>query len=236
MQLLMSTMRSAMERYDMINDGDKIAVGISGGKDSMALLCALAEMRRFYPKKFDIHAITIDPQFGKVAADYSAIAEMCRRLRVPYTVKRTGLYEIIFEVRKESNPCSLCARMRRGALHDLAKELGCNKLALGHHMDDTVETFYMNLFDGGNIGSFQPVSYLSRKDLYLIRPLAFTTEKDIIRVVNKLNIPIVKSKCPADGCTERQKVKELIRDLEKDYPGLRKMTLGAMQRGHISGW
>jgi len=236
MQLLMSTIRSAMERYDMINDGDKIAIGISGGKDSMALLCALAEMRRFYPHKYEIHAVTIDPQFGGVPADYSEIAEMCRRLQVPYTVKMTELWKIIFEVRKESNPCSLCARMRRGALHDLAKELGCNKLALGHHMDDAVETFYMNLFQGGSIGSFQPISYLSRKDLYLIRPLVFTTEKDIIRVVNKLGLPIVKSKCPADGCTERQKVKDMLKDFEKDYPGLRKMTLGAMQRGHISGW
>ena len=236
MQLLMSTMRSAMERYDMINDGDKIEIGISGGKDSMALLCALAEMRRFYPKKYELHAVTIDSLFGGIPADYSEIAEMCRRLQVPYTIKKTELWKIIFEVRKESNPCSLCAKMRRGALHDLAKELGCNKIALGHHMDDAVETFYMNLFQGGNIGSFQPISYLSRKDLYLIRPMAFTTEKDVIRVVNKLGIPIVKSKCPADGCTEREKVKNMLKDFEKDYPGIKKMTLGAMQRGHISGW
>ena len=236
MQLLMSTMRSAMEHYDMINDGDKIAIGISGGKDSMALLCAMAEMRRFYPHKYELHAITIDPQFGGVPADYSGIAEMCRRLQVSYTVNQTDLWKVIFEVRKESNPCSLCAKMRRGALHDLAKELGCNKLALGHHMDDAVETFYMNLFQGGNIGSFQPVSYLSRKDLYLIRPLVFTTEKDVTRVINKLNIPVVKSKCPADGCTEREKTKNMIKDFEKDYPGIKKMTLGAMQRGHISGW
>jgi len=236
MQLLMSTMRSAMERYDMVNDGDKIAVGVSGGKDSMALLCALAEMRRFYPTKYELHAVTLDPQFGGVPADYSQIAEMCRRLQVPYTIKITELWKIIFEVRKESNPCSLCARMRRGALHDFAKELGCNKLALGHHMDDAVETFYMNLFQGGNIGSFQPISYLSRKDLYLIRPLALTTQKDIIRVVNKLGIPTIKSKCPVDGCTERQKVKDTLKNLEKDYPDLYKMTLGAMQRGHISEW
>ncbi|MEG1887036.1 MAG: tRNA 2-thiocytidine biosynthesis TtcA family protein [Oscillospiraceae bacterium] len=236
MQQLMSFMRAALERYNMIDDGDKIAVGVSGGKDSMILLCALAEIRRFYPKKFEVYAISIDPQFGGNPADYSQISEICRRLNIEYSIKRTRLWEIIFQIRKETNPCSLCAKMRRGAIHDAAKELGCNKVALGHHMDDAVETFFMNLLNGGTIASFQPVSYLSRKDLYLIRPLIFCEEKEIIRVINKTEIPIVKSLCPADGCTEREKAKGYINDLEKEYPALKKKIIGAMQKKHISDW
>jgi len=236
MQKLMSYMRSAMEKYNMIRDGDKVAVGVSGGKDSLALLCALAEMRRFYPHKYELVAISLDPLFMNTETDYSSVAELCRRLKVPYTVIRTDLYRIIFEERKEKNPCSLCAIMRRGILHDAAKAQGCNKLALGHHMDDAVETFYMNLLNGGKISCFSPISYLSRKDLYLIRPMVFATEKDVVHAVTKLKLPIVKAKCPVDGKTERQNVKELLKTLEKDYSSLRKKSLGALQRGGISDW
>ena len=236
MRKTVSKVRAAVEKYDMINEGDRISVGVSGGKDSVVLLSSLAELRRFYPHKFELEAITLDPQFGGTPGDYSQIRELCKRLHVNYTVKRTDLWQIIFEIRKESNPCSLCARMRRGALHDLSKELGCNKIALGHHMDDAVETFYMNIFNGGRIASFSPVTYLSRKDLYMIRPLIFLTENETSSAAKRLNLPVVKSKCPADGVTERENVKSLLKRLEADYPDIKEKTVSAMQRSCISGW
>lgn len=236
MQQLMSHMRSAMEKYNMVSDGDRIAVGISGGKDSLALLTALSEMRRFYPKKYKVVGITVDPCFNNVNADYSQIEELCRRLGVEYHIKRTQLYKIIFEDRNEKNPCSLCARMRRGLLHDMSKEYGCNKIALGHHLDDAAQTMLMNLFNGARIACFSPVSYLSRKDLYMIRPMIFSYEKDVARAAEKAKLPVVKSKCPADGVTQREHMKNLIFNLEKEYPDLRDKIIKAMQTGNIDGW
>ena len=236
MQKLLSFVRSAVERYDMIEEGDNIAVGISGGKDSLALLVALAELRRFYPQNYNLVAITLDPRFENKDTDYSEIEELCKRLDVPYIIKRTELGNVIFNIRKEKNPCSLCARMRRGALHDAAKAAGCNKIALGHHMDDASETFMMNLFNGGNIGSFRPVTYLSRKDIYMIRPMIFARESDTVRVCNKLKLPIVKSKCPADGNTEREEMKEFIKSLRPKYGDLTPKIIGAMQRASVSGY
>lgn len=236
MQKLMSHMRAAMEQYNMIEDGDNVAVGLSGGKDSVALLYALARMRIFYPKKYSVTAVSIDPQFGGVPTDYSALQELCDKIDVPYVIKRTEIGPIIFDVRKETNPCSLCARMRRGALHDTVKEAGCNKLALGHHMDDAVETFMMNLLNEARIGCFSPVTYLSRKDLTMIRPMVFARESDCARVARRENLPVVKSKCPADGVTERQHTKELLTMLEKDYGDVRQKILGAMQRGNLNGF
>lgn len=236
MQILMSRMRAAMERYDMIAPGDRVAVGVSGGKDSLALLKGLAELRRFYPAPFEVVALTADPGFFGKEADYSAVQELCDELGVEYIIRRTELYKVIFETRKESNPCSLCARMRRGILHDMTKAAGCNKLALGHHMDDAAETFMMNLLSGGTIGSFRPVTYLSRKDLTVIRPMIFATEKEVAAAARRENLPVVKSPCPMDKTSERQKVKELIAALEKDYPNLRGKITGAMQRGNITGW
>lgn len=236
MQKLLSYMRSACQQYDMISDGDRIAVGVSGGKDSVSLLVGLSELRRFYPAKFDIVAITVDPRFGGEDGDYSQIEELCRRIDVEYVIKRTQLAEVIFDIRKESNPCSLCARMRRGALHDAAKEAGCNKIALGHHLDDVAETFIMNLFNGGTLDCFMPVTYLSRKELYMIRPMIFARESDCRRVARKMNLPVVKSKCPADGATERQEVKEMLSALEKKYGDVRSKILGAMQRKGINGY
>ena len=236
MQKLMSYMRSAMERYEMIAAGDRVAVGLSGGKDSVALLYALAQMRVFYPQPFEVIAVSVDPQFGGVPTDYGPLEELCARIDVPYVIRRTEIGPIIFDVRKEKNPCSLCARMRRGALHDAVKEAGCNKLALGHHMDDAVETFMMNLLNEARIGCFSPVTYLSRKDLTMIRPMVFARESDCARVVRREGLPVVKSKCPADGETERQRVKELLTSLEKDYPDVRQKMLGAMQRGHLNGF
>lgn len=229
-------MRSACQQYDMIKDGDRIAVGVSGGKDSMALLAAMANLRIFYPAKFELVAITLDPRFGGEDADYSEIEELCRKLDVEYIIKRTQLAEVIFDIRKESNPCSLCARMRRGALHDAAKAAGCNKIALGHHLDDVAETFIMNLFNGGTLDCFMPVTYLSRKDIYMIRPMIFARESDCARVARKENLPVVKSKCPADGTTERQEVKEFLNSLEKKYGNVREKILGAMQRKEINGY
>ncbi len=236
MQKLMSLMRAAMEKYDMVAQGDRIAVGVSGGKDSVTLLSALAGLRRFYPKHFDLVAISIDMRFNDTDSDFTKIAELCMSLGVEYKIKRTELASVIFNVREEKNPCSLCAKMRRGMLHDFAKELGCNKLALGHHLDDAAETFIMNLFRGGNIACFRPVTYLSRKDLTMIRPMIFVKETAIISLVNKLNLPVVKSKCPIDGCSERQRVKEMLRNLETDYPALRDKIIGALERGEIDGW
>ena len=236
MQKLMSYMRSAMERYDMIAAGDRVAVGLSGGKDSVALLVSLAQMRAFYPQPYSLFAVSVDPQFGGVPTDYSALEALCAKLDVPYTVRRTEIGPIIFDVRKESNPCSLCARMRRGALHDTVKEIGCNKLALGHHMDDAVETFMMNLLHEARIGCFSPVTYLSRKDLTMIRPMVFARESDCARVVRRMGLPVVKSRCPADGVTEREHTKQLLTALEKDYGDVRQKILGAMQRSGLNGF
>ena len=236
MQKLLSYMRSAAQQYDMFQEGDRVALGVSGGKDSVAMLAAMAQLREFYPQKFDLVAITLDPHFGGVDADYSEIEKLCEQLNVPYIVKRSQLYEVIFEIRKQQNPCSLCARMRRGALHDAAKQAGCNKIALAHHLDDVAETFVMNLFNGGTLDCFSPVTYLSRKDLYMIRPMIFARESDCARVVRRGNLPVVKSKCPADGKTERQDVKGLLDSLEKKYGDVRSKILGAMQRKEINGY
>ncbi len=236
MQKLLGQMRCAIDRYDMIQEGDRIAVGVSGGKDSVALLAGLAALRRFYPAHFTVTAVTLDPCFGGVETDYSAIALLCEELGVAYRLRRTQLGSIIFETRKEKNPCSLCARMRRGMLHDEAKAAGCNKIALGHHMDDAAETLMMNLLGGGTIECFAPVSYLSRKELTMIRPLIFSREREIASLAVRKQLPTVKSRCPVDGATHRQRVKELLDTLEPQYAPLREKLVGALQRGRISGW
>ena len=236
MQKLMSYMRSAMEKYEMISEGDCVAVGVSGGKDSLALLYALSRIRKFYPVRFDIKAISLDMCFSGTQSDFSKIAELCKKEDIPYIIKRTEIGRIIFEYRKESNPCSLCARMRRGSLHDAAKEAGCNKIALGHHMDDAAETFMMNLLNNGTIGCFSPVTYLSKKDLYMIRPMIFARESDCARVVRREQLPLVESRCPADKHTEREEIKLLLNSYEKKYGNVREKILGAMQRRNIDGY
>ena len=233
---VLSKTRNACQTYKMIEAGDKIAVGLSGGKDSVVLLAALARLRKFYEVPFDIAAITLDPVFGGVETDYSPLVRMCEELDVEYVIKRTDIAKVVFDVRDEQNPCSLCARIRRGALHNAAKETDCNKLALGHHEDDAAETFLMNLFNSGTAGCFSPVTYMSEKDITVIRPLIFLTEKEIARAVTRTELPVVKSKCPADGNTERQSMKKRILELERDYPALRRKITGAMQRANISGW
>lgn len=229
-------MRKAIQEFDLIQDGDRIAVGVSGGKDSVALLVGLHMLRRFIGIEYELVAITLDPQFGGVPCDYSKMEELCHSLDIPYILKRTQIGEIVFDIRKETSPCSLCARMRRGALHDAAKLNGCNKLALGHHYDDAVETFVMNLFNEGRLGCFSPKSYLSRKDLTMIRPMVFVPEKIVISEVTRAALPIVKSICPADGVTSRQKTKEFLALREKSEPGFTNRLFGAMRRAHLNGW
>ena len=236
MQRMLSYLRRAVDDYNMIEDGDKIAVGVSGGKDSVLLLCALASLRRFYPNKFELYAIILDPQFGGIQTDYSPIEKLCEEIQVPLTIKRTHIGEIVFDERREKSPCSLCARMRRGALHDACLELGCKKLALGHHYNDVVETFMMNLFSEGRIGCFSPVTYLSRKDIFMIRPLIYTPESEILSAVERLSLPIVKSRCPADGVTLRQTMKEKLAAMEIENPGVTEKIFGALVRSGIDGW
>ena len=236
LEKLIGKVRAAVQRYDMIDEGDRVAVGVSGGKDSLFLLCALAELSRYYPKKFTVTAITADPCFGGVPTNYSAIERLCRTLSVPYVIKRTELGPLIFDVRKEENPCALCAKMRRGILHNMCLELGLTKLALGHHFDDAVQTFFLNLLYGGRIGCFSPKTYLSRKKITVIRPLIFCEEGRINGAVRRMDLPVVKSACPADGVTAREDASQLIRQLEKQYPDLRKKVLGAMQRAGLDGW
>ena len=232
---VLSYTRRAVDDYSMIEDGDKIAVGISGGKDSLTLLCALADLRRFYPKKFDLCAITVDMGF-ETPMDFSPIQKLCEKLEVPYHIEKTEIAKIIFDVRKEPNPCSLCAKMRRGVLHNTAKELGCNRVALGHHFDDVVDTFMLNLFFEGRLGCFQPVTYLSRADLHLIRPMIYMPEKDVRYFASKAELPVIKSPCPADGNTERAEIGKLLADLDRQHKGLRYRIFGAIQRAGIDGF
>ena len=234
LQRILSFTRRAVDDYQMISEGDKIAVGISGGKDSMALLSSLAAMRRFYPIPYTLCAITVD--MGFQGSDFSPIARYCEELDVEYRVEKTDIAEIIFDVRKEPNPCSLCSKMRRGVLHSTAKEMGATRVALGHHFDDAVDTFMLNLFFEGRIGCFSPVSYLSRSDLYLIRPLLYAPEKDIAYFMRHAPVPTVESACPENRNTERENMKILLSKLEKDYPGLRHRIFGALCRGEIDGF
>ena len=220
----------------MIQHGDKIAVGVSGGKDSLMLLKALCELKRFYSAEITVVAITLDMRFENKDGDFSAVKEMCDQYGVEYVVKPTDLYEIIFNIRKESNPCALCSRMRRGILHDTAKELGCNKIALGHHLDDAAETFMMNLLIESRVGCFAPVTYLSRRDISMIRPLVYARDREITAAAERLNLPVVESKCPANEHTKREDVKNLLTELSKQYGDVPEKIVGAMQRGAIDRW
>ncbi len=236
MQKLLGYMRSAVQKYDMIHEGDSIAVGVSAGKDSLSLLAAMARFRDFYPQRFELKAITIDMRFGGKDGDFSEIRALCDELGVEYTVKPTDLARLIFDVRQESNPCSLCSKMRRGALNKTARELGCNKVALGHHLDDIAETFAMNLFNNASLDCFMPVTYLDRSEITVIRPMIFARESDCARVARKLDLPVKKSACPADGNTEREEAKKLLTSLEKKCGNVRSKILLAMQNKEINGY
>lgn len=226
--------RRAIEDYNMINDGDNIAVGVSGGKDSLVLLCALVSLSHYYPKKFTVTALTLDLGFG---ADYSGVQKLCDELGVEYKIKYTDFGEIIFNIRKESNPCSLCSRMRRGALDDFAKENGCFKIALGHQNDDVLETFFLSLIYEGRVGCFSPVTYLDRSGITQIRPMIYVRERDTRGIARGENLPVVVNPCPANGFTKREYTKDLIRQIEKETtPGLRKRLFHAIQYSNIDGW
>lgn len=234
LQKLLSYVRRAVEDYHMIEEGDKIAVGVSGGKDSICLLLALKNLQRFYPKSFELEAITVS--LGLPNANYDDIQAFCKKIDVHYTLVSTEIGEIIFHQRKEKNPCSLCAKMRKGALNDMAEQLGCNKVALGHNKDDVVETFFMSLFYEGRINCFSPVSFLDRKQIYSIRPLMYVPEIEIKGFIQKSGISIVKNPCLADGNTKRQETKELLQMLSKDYTNLQEKVFGAIQRSALKGW
>ena len=234
LQRLLSQTRKVIDEYSMIKDGDKIAVGISGGKDSLTLLYALQGLRRFYPARFDIEAITVSA--GIDGMDFTPVQELCNELNVNYTIINTDIYDIVYNIRKETNPCALCAKLRKGAFNDKAKELGCNKIAYAHHKDDVIETLLMSLFLEGRVHTFSPITYLDRTGLTLIRPLIYIDEADVIGFKNKYNLPVVKNLCPADGETKREYAKQLLKNLNKDIPGVRERIFTAILNGGFDGW
>ena len=233
-QQLLSITRKAVDEFHLIEKGDKIAVGISGGKDSLTLLYALAGLRRFYPNPFELEAITVDMGFGDFHTD--KIQQLCDKLEVPYTVVPTEISKIIFQDRKESNPCSLCAKMRKGALNEVAKKLNCNKIAYAHHKDDVVETMLLSLIFEGRFHTFPPMTYWDRMDLTLIRPLLYVDEADIIGFKNKYDLPVEKSACPADGNTKREYAKDLLRTLKLENPGVKQRMFTAILNADLKGW
>lgn len=236
MQKILGYMRKAITEFDMLSDGDRVAVGVSGGKDSLVLLKGLSKLRDFIGIDYSLTAITEDPCFGGVPGDYSGIEKLCNDMGIEYIVERSRIGEIVFDVRHEEHPCSLCARLRRGALHNAAKKAGCNVVALGHHYNDAVETFVMNLFVEGRIGCFAPKSFLDRREITVIRPLAFAPETEIARAARREGLPIVKSKCPADGHTKREEIKNFLSERERLDHGFTDRLFGAMRRAGIDGW
>lgn len=234
MQKMMGLMRRCIDDYHMIESGDRVAVGVSGGKDSLTLLYTLAALRKYYPKPFELEALSIDMGLGGM--DFSPIARLCEELEVPYTCKKTEIGTIIFDLRKEKNPCSMCAKMRRGALNELMLARGLNKIALGHHYDDAVETFLMSLLYEGRISCFEPVTYLSRTGVTQIRPMLYVGEKAVSSFAARMQLPVVHNTCPADKHTKRQEVKELIETLQMQYPDLKTKVFGAMQRLPLPKW
>ncbi|MBR5537731.1 MAG: tRNA 2-thiocytidine biosynthesis protein TtcA [Clostridia bacterium] len=234
MQKLMSLVRKCVRDYDMLQPGDRVVAGVSGGKDSLALLRLMAELRDHSPVPFTLHAVTLD--MGYEEMDFSPVADLCQRLEVPYAVKHTQIREIVFDIRKEENPCALCAKMRRGILNDAALELGANKVALGHHYDDAIETFMLSMIYEGRISSFLPVTYMDRTGLTLIRPMLYLHEKTVRNFVQRENLPVVHNPCPADKNTKREDVKALLYELEGRYPGLKDNIFGGLQRSPLPGW
>lgn len=214
----------------MIEDKDKIGVGLSGGKDSMVLLYALKLYQNFSPEKFELEAFTID--LGYEGFDSLKIEEYCKSLNVPFNLKKTNIKDIVFDVRKEKNPCSLCANMRRGAIHNSLKEKGFNKLALGHHGDDAIDTLFLSMFYEGRINTLSPKSFLTRKELYVIRPFLYLSEKDIEKATNKFQIPVVKNPCYVDKKTKRQEIHSLLEDIYKEIPGARDKVLTAIKNSN----
>ena len=234
LQQLYSYTRKAIDHYQLIESGDKIAIGISGGKDSLTLLYALSGLRRFYPQKFDLLAVTID--LGYENFDLTAVSKLCHDLDVPYHIVNTEIAKILFEERNEKPTCSLCAKMRKGALNQAIKELGCNKVAYAHHMDDIIETMFLSMIYEGKFYTFPPVTKLDKTNLKVIRPLMYVLEADVIGFKNKYELPVVKNPCPADGYTRREYTKQLIRQINQENPGVKKRFFHAIETGNIEGW
>ena len=234
LQHIIGQARRAIDDFNMIDDGDKIAIGLSGGKDSLTLLYALYYLKKFYPKKFDIIAITIHP--GSETFKTNELEKICKELDIEYIIYNSNISQVVFDIRKEKNPCSLCANMRRGMINSIAIEHGCNKIALGHHSDDVMETLLMSLFLNGKIHTFSPVTYLSRSDVKTIRPFIYVSEKEIRAVAREKNFPIMGKCCPFDGITKREYMKDLIKDLQKDIPKVKSHIMGAIKRSNIPGW
>ena len=233
MQRLIGLVRRCVQDYEMIKPGDKIGVGVSGGKDSLALLVFLAELRRHESTPFTLEAITIDMGLGM---DYSGIEKLCQELDVPFNLVKTEIAPIIFDYRKEKNPCSMCSKMRRGALNQALVEKGFNKLALGHHYDDAVETFMMSLLYEGRISCFQPVTDLDRTGIVQIRPMLYIHEQTVDNFAVKHNLPVIENRCPVDKQTKREEIKKLVYDLSATYPDLKERIFGAMQRFPLPEW
>lgn len=233
MQRLMGLTRRCAEDYHMIEPGDRIAVGVSGGKDSLALLLLMAKLREYWPGGFELEALTVDMGLGM---DFSPVADFCRELEIPYAVIPTKIGAIIFDYRKESNPCSMCAKLRRGALHNAMLERGIHKVALGHHRDDAVETFLMSLLYEGRLSCFQPVTQLDRTGITQIRPMLYISEASIEHFSERMQLPVVHNLCPADKSTKREQTKELLQALSNDYPGVKNRIFGAMQRLPLPEW
>ena len=233
MQKLMGLVRRCVDDYSMIQEGDRIAVGVSGGKDSLVLLVLLAGLKKYFNKKFELEAITIDMGLGM---DYSAVQALCDKWEVPYTVVKTEIGPIIFDYRKEKNPCSMCSKMRRGALNQAIIDKDFNKLALGHHYDDAVETFMMSLIYEGRISCFQPVTNLDRTGVIQIRPMLYIHEKTVDNFAKRMALPVLENRCPVDKYTKREEIKQLVFDLSNTYPDLRERIFGAMQRFPLPEW
>lgn len=234
MQKILGYMRKAIDEYNMIEDGDKIAVALSGGKDSTTMLLGLKNLQRFYPKKFDIIGITINPGFKFFDTTY--LQNTCKDLNIPFVEEQSHTKEIVFDIRNEKNPCSLCANLRRGILNSVAIREGCNKIALGHNEDDVLETFFLNLLYAGSINTFAPVSYMDRSKITLIRPLIYAPEKYIRNFVKRNNIEVMPKCCPMDGVSKREDMKNLIQNFQKDIPTVRANLYGAIKRSNIKGW
>lgn len=234
MQHILGLVRRCVEDYNMIEAGETVAVGVSGGKDSLLTLAALARLREFYPKPFEVQAITLET--GMPGMSFEPVADYCEKLHVPYIRIAVPVYDIVFQERQEKNPCSLCAKLRRGSLNTALTERGIHKIALGHHYDDAIETLLMNLLFEGRIGCFQPVTYLDRTGITQIRPLLYCREDDIRRTVERLRLPVVHNPCPANGSTRRQEVKDLIHQLEGRYPDIKQKLFGSLQRYPLYGW
>ena len=229
MKKMTSAIRRAITDFNMIEKGDAIAVGVSGGKDSLTLLSVLAELRRFEGMDFTLKALTLEMGFENCST--ADIANYCKKIDVEYITQKTDIAQIVFDIRKEKNPCSLCAKMRRGALHQLAKENGCSKVALGHHLDDAVETYFLSLFFEGRISCFSPVTYLDRMDITLLRPMIYVMEGEVRSFAKRLELPIMHNPCPANGNTKREYIKNHIKNLEKEIPGVKELIFGAIKRG-----